>query len=138
MTTPAAPQPDDDRSTAGPRILLVSPDLMSTSRIAGLARDAGGRLETLRSLDEQPPEGPFDLVLLDLQAVAGDPAVLVSRVRGIIDDQRSRTGCTARLVAYGPHVAKDRLDQATSAGADAAVSRGELLGGFPAILRRWA
>ena len=65
---------------AGPRILLVSPDLLSTSRIAGLARDAGGRLETLRSLEDQPPEGPFQLVLLDLQAVAGDPAVLVSRV----------------------------------------------------------
>jgi hypothetical protein len=137
VTAPAAPQPESDRSAAGPRILLVSPDLMSTSRIAGLTRDACGRLETLRSLDDQPPEGPFHLVLVDLQALAGDPAVLVSRVRGIIDDQRSRTGCAARLVAYGPHVAKDRLDQAKAAGADAVVSRGELLGGFPAILRRW-
>lgn len=127
----------EGKAADGPRILLVSPDLLSTSRIAGLARDAGGRLETLRSLDDTPPEGPFQLVLLDLQAVAGDPAVLVSRVRGIIDDQRSRTGVGARLVAYGPHVAKDRLDQAAAAGADAAVSRGELLGGFPAILRRW-
>jgi len=122
---------------AGTRILLVSPDLLSTSRIAGLVRDAGGRLETLRSLEDQPPEGPFQLVLLDLQAVAGDPAVLVSRVLALIDGQRSRTGCGARLVAFGPHVAKDRLDQAAAAGADAAVSRGELLGSFPAILRRW-
>jgi hypothetical protein len=47
------------------------------------------------------------------------------------------TGKAARLVAFGPHVAKDRLDQAAAAGADAAVSRGELLGGFPAIVRRW-
>ena len=126
-----------DRAGDGPRILLVSPDLLSTSRIAGLARDAGGRLETLRSLDDTPPEGPFHLVLLDLQALAGDPAVLVSRTLAIVDAQRSRTGCAAKLVAFGPHVAKDRLDQAQAAGADAAVSRGELLGGFPAILRRW-
>jgi hypothetical protein len=136
MTTDGG-SPSPQERGAGPRILLVSPDLMSTSRIAGLARDAGGRLETLRSLDDQPPEGPFQLFLLDLQAVAGDPAVLVSRVRAAIDAQRSRTGCGATLVAFGPHVAKERLEQAAAAGADAAVSRGELLGGFPAILRRF-
>ena len=137
MTTPAAPQPEDAPSAVGPQILLVSPDLMSTSRIAGLARDAGGRLETLRSLDDQPPEGPFQLFLLDLQALAGDPAVLVSRVRAVLEVQRSRTGCNATLVAFGPHVAKERLEQAAAAGADAVVSRGEMLGGFPAILRRF-
>ena len=137
MTTLMPGSPAADAAGDGPRILLVSPDLLSTSRIAGLARDAGGRLETLRSLDDPPPDGPFQLVLLDLQAVSGDPAVLVSRVLALIDVQRSRTGCHAKLVAFGPHVAKDRLDQAQAAGADAAVSRGELLGGFPAILRRW-
>lgn len=137
MTTPMPGPSAGDAPGDGPRILLVSPDLLSTSRIAGLARDAGGRLETLRSLDDPPPDGPFQLVLLDLQAVSGDPAVLVSRVLALIDGQRTRTGCNAKLVAFGPHVAKDRLDQATAAGADAAVSRGELLGGFPAILRRW-
>jgi hypothetical protein len=129
--------PAGDARADGPWILLVSPDLLSTSRIAGLARDAGGRLETLRSLDDPPPGGPFQLVLLDLQALPGDPAVLVSRVLAVIESQRSRTGCAAKLVAFGPHVAKDRLDQAKAAGADAAVSRGELLGGFIAILRRW-
>jgi hypothetical protein len=40
-------------------------------------------------------------------------------------------------VAFGPHVAKDRLEQAKAAGADASVSRGELLGGFPAIVKQW-
>ena len=130
-------EPADGRTADGLRILLISPDLLSTSRIAGLARDAGGRMETLRNLDDAPPDGPYQLMLLDLQALAGDPAVLVSRVRSLIDAQRSRTGCAAKLVAFGPHVAKDRLDQARAAGADAAVSRGELLGGFPAIVRRW-
>jgi hypothetical protein len=131
------PPTADDRGGAGPLILLVSPDLLSTSRLAGLAREAGGRLETLRSLDDPLPGGPYDLVLLDLQAVIGDPAVVVTRVHAIIESQRTQTGKAGRLVAFGPHVAKDRLDQAKAAGADAAVSRGELLGGFPAILSRW-
>ena len=127
----------DDRGGDGPRILLVSPDLLSTSRIAGLAREAGGRLETLRSLDDPLPGGPYDLVLLDLQTVNGDAAVLVTRVLAILEPQRTQTGRAARLVAFGPHVAKDRLDQATAAGTDASVSRGEILGGFPAIVKRW-
>ena len=60
----------DDQGGEGPQILLVSPDLLSTSRIAGLAREAGGRLATLRNLDDPLPSGWYDLVLLDLQGVA--------------------------------------------------------------------
>jgi len=131
------PTTADDHGGDGPQILLVSSDLLSTSRIAGLARDAGGRLEMLRSLDDPLPGGPYDLVLLDLQTVNGDAGVLVTRVLAILKPQRVQTGKAARLVAFGPHVAKDRLEQAQAAGADASVSRGEILGGFPAIVKRW-
>jgi len=128
----------DDQGGEGPQILLVSPDLLSTSRIAGLAREAGGRLATLRNLDDPLPSGSYDLVLLDLQAMSGDPAVLVTKVIALLNPQReSQPRKLARIVAFGPHVAKDRLDQAKAAGADASVSRGELLGGFPAIVKRW-
>jgi hypothetical protein len=123
--------------TGGIRILLVSPDLMATSRIAGLGRAADCAVETLRSLDGSPQGGPYDLVLLDLQAVAGDPAVLVSRIRGLVEAAAGQAGRPFRLVAFGPHVAKQRLDEARAAGADDAVSRGELLGSFPALVRRW-
>jgi hypothetical protein len=34
-------------------------------------------------------------------------------------------------------VAKQRLEDARAAGADEAISRGELLGGFPALVNRW-
>lgn len=118
------------------RILLVSPDLLSTSRIAGLARPLPAQVETLRSLDDTP-RGPHDLVLLDLQAVPGDPAVVVARLRSIIEAQRAASGSHAKLVAFGPHVAKERLAEAQAAGADAVVSRGELLGAFPALVKRW-
>ncbi len=119
------------------KILLVSPDLLSTSRIAGLARPLPARVETLRSLDDEPREGPFDLVLLDLQSLAGDAAVIVTGVAKLIEKQAAATGRSAKLVAFGPHVHKDRLADAVAAGADAAVSRGELLGSFAGLVNRW-
>ena len=119
------------------QILLVSPDLMSTSRIAGLARSANARLETLRSLHETPKSGPFAIALIDLQALDGDAAVLVSRVRAILETLPAQADAPFRLIAFGPHVHKQRLEDATAAGADAAVSRGELLGGFAGLINRW-
>jgi len=120
----------------GIRILLVSPDLLATSRIADLARPLAARVETLRSLGGEPPAGPFDLVLLDLQALPGDAAVLVRQAAQIALDA-GPDGRAARLVAFGPHVQKERLADAVAAGADAAVSRGELLGSFAGLVRRW-
>jgi len=127
-----------DHSSRTLKILLVSPDLLATSRIAGLCRETGASLETLRSLDDAPHGGPHDVLLLDLQALADDPAVVVTRARGLCggrggsDQERS-----LRIVAFGPHVARDRLALARDAGADETVSRGELLGGFPGLIRRW-
>lgn len=119
------------------RILLVSPDLMSTSRIAGLARPLGGQVETLRSLDQTPQGGPFDLVLVDLQGLPGDAAVIMARVRAIMASHAMQGEVPVRLVAFGPHVQRQRLDDAIAAGALAAVSRGELLGGFAGLVGRW-
>ena len=118
-------------------ILLVSPDLLSTSRIAGLAKDMSAQVETLRSLDDTPRGGPFDLVLIDTGSVLGDPAVSVARVRAIVDGQQTQVGRVPKLIAFGPHVAKQRLDNAKAAGADDTVSRGELLGAFPTLVKRW-
>jgi len=120
------------------RILLVSPDLMATSRVAALGREHGARVETLRTLDGPAPEGPCDVVLLDLQGVPGDAAVIVSRLRAVVGEPQGDARATLpRLVAFGPHVARQRLDDAVAAGADEAISRGELLGSFPALVRRW-
>lgn len=118
------------------QILLISPDLMSTSKLAGLTRQADGLLETLRSLEDSPRGSHFDVVLLDVQAFADDPAVLVARVLGLLDSLPEKKP-PARLIAFGPHVHKQRLDEAVAAGVDEAVSRGELFGGFPSLIRRW-
>lgn len=112
-------------------VLLVSPDLMVTSRLAGLARDVPARIETLRSLDG-PAAGARHcrLAIIDLGAVDGDPAVVIAKVRSIV---RADTV----VAAFGPHVARQRLDDARAAGADHVVSRGELLGAFASLVRRW-
>lgn len=119
------------------RILLVSPDLMSTSRMAGLARSIDAQIETLRSLDQQPQGGPYGLVLVDLQAMPGDAAVIMARVQAIMAACVGQGDQPVRIVAFGPHVHKQRLDDAKAAGALAAVSRGELLGGFAGLVARW-
>lgn len=120
----------------GPAILLVSPDLFTSSRIAGLARDVGGSLTTLRGPGQPTSGGPWDLVLVDLQGLAGDPAAIVAAVLAGPARPAAEGVRPARIVAFGPHVAKERLDRARAAGADAAVSRGELLGDFAGVVAR--
>lgn len=120
-----------------PRILVISPDLMVTSRLGALAGGCQATIVTLRSPDATPAEGPFDLVLLDLQALAGDAAGLVAKARSLIAGLSPSAGGEVKLIAFGPHVAKQRLDEAKAAGATDAISRGELLGAFPAVVSRW-
>jgi DNA-binding response OmpR family regulator len=111
-------------------VLLVSSDLMATSRLAAAGREAGAEVETLASIAGTPRSAAYDAVLLDLQSLAGDPAGHISRGRAL-------GGNGAKVIAFGPHVWKDRLDAAVAAGADHAVSRGEVMTGLPALLAGW-
>ena len=114
-----------------PQVLLISSDLMASSRLAGAVRSAGAELETLAGAAGVPRAGGFDIVLLDLQSLTADPASLVARAREL-------GGPAAKVVAFGPHVWQDRLDAAVAAGADEAVSRGAMMGDVAAVIRRWA
>ena len=129
----AAGAEGNDRGLA---LLLVSPDLFTSSRIAGLARDVRGTLTTLRGPTQPTSGGPWDLVLVDLQALAGDPETILAGVRAGPARPATAGGPVPRIVAFGPHVAKERLERALAAGAHAAVSRGELLGDFAAVIAR--
>lgn len=122
--------PDPDR------LLLVSPDLMVSSRVAGLAARCGATADTIRDLDAVPPAAAYRLVILDLQGLPGDAGALVEQARERLAALGPRPGVGPAVIACGPHVAVDRLEAARAAGADQVVSRGELLGAFAAVVER--
>lgn len=117
-------------------ILLLSPDLMVSSRIAGLAATIPATVESLGPASQAPRGGPFAVIVVDLQVNGLSASVLVERAKGIRDSQTAAGQPPAGIVAFGPHVAVDRLAEASQAGADLVVSRGELLGALPAVVDR--
>ena len=117
--------------SASPAILLISPDLMLTSQLSGLAAGIDSTLETLSCCDATATGGRFDLVLIDLGNLRDSPTDLLRQLTGSLAQQ------PGAIVAFGPHVHKERLDAAVQAGCTEAVSRGELIGSFAACVRRW-
>jgi DNA-binding NarL/FixJ family response regulator len=113
-------------------MLLISPDLMLTSRVAGLAAAAGWNLEVRPAASTPPANERYDLAVLDLGGLRPPPAELIQQLRANLSTQHS-----IRIVAFGPHVQHERLQAAVDAGAVDAVSRGEFLGNFAACLARW-
>lgn len=114
-------------------ILLISSDLMVSSRIAGAAAAIPGTVEAIGPA-ATPRGGPYDVIVVDLQCAGRGAAELVGRAREIAAPRVG--GRPAGIVAFGPHVAHERLAEAASAGADLVVSRGELLGALPGIVER--
>ena len=118
------------------RILLISPDLMVSSRIAGLAAGLGVAVDTVVAVDATPPAGGYRVAILDLQGLRGDAADLVTRARARLATLGPGQGRGPAIVAFGPHVAADVLAAARAAGADDVVSRGALLGDFAGVIDR--
>ncbi len=117
-------------------ILLLSPDLMVSSRIAGLAAAIPATILTLAPAAAAPRSGPFAVIVVDLQVNGQSATALLERAKGVRDGQTAAGGQRAAIIAFGPHVAVDRLTEAATAGADLVVSRGELLGALPAVVER--
>lgn len=114
-------------------ILLVTRDLMVASRIAGAAAPIPAIVETLAPAGT-PRGGPYDVVLVDLQTPGIAAADLVAAARSIVAAHAHLRG--GAVLAFGPHVATDRLAEASAAGADLVVSRGEVLGSLRAVIDR--
>ena len=114
-------------------ILLITSDLMVASRIAGAAAPIPATAESIGPAAD-PKGGPYDVIVVDLQTAGRGATELVSRARTIAEAQAHLR--PAKIVAFGPHVAVDRLAEAGRAGADLVVSRGELLGALPAVVDR--
>lgn len=112
-------------------VLLITTDLMISSTLEGAARQAAAELSVAgpanaaaRAADAAP-----SLAIIDL-AGASDVPALVAELRAAAPD--------AKLLAFGPHVHKTKLELAQQAGCDFVMSRGQLHHSAAAILAELA
>lgn len=105
-------------------ILYLAADLIWASKIKGTA-DALGvparPVRTMEMLEARLAEGGVKALVLDLDKPQ-EAMAMIARVRsgagGGVPEPR------IRILAWGPHVAKDLLQQARDAGADDVLTRG--------------
>lgn len=107
------------------RILLLTDDLMASSRIA-TAAGGGWSVDVRRGAVPPADATACDVVLIDLQSCP-DPAPTIAALR-------ATAGFSASIVVFGPHVWQERLDAALAAGADATATRGEVMQGLGRVL----
>jgi DNA-binding NarL/FixJ family response regulator len=120
-------------ATDTPLALLLSDDLMFTSRITGTARDLGLMVKVARTPEvllslarQQTPR----CVLLDL---ANPGLVLADFLRQLAEVCNP----LPRLVAYGSHVDTETLRAARAAGCDLVLPRSKFVEELPKALTQW-
>ena len=112
---------------------MLTTDLLLQSQLAGAAQVAGASVAVVATVDalrDKIAADPPRLVILDLGNTALDPRTVVSEVRAVASE--------VAIVAFGPHVNRERLDTARAAGCDVVMSRGQFHAQMPAILQRFA
>ena len=112
-------------------MLALVADLIFAARIRGASEAAGTPVDTLRSpeeLLERAIAAPPALILVDLDARAGRPAALITRLK---EDPRT---AAVRVVAFVSHVREDAMAEARAAGADRVMARGAFVRELNAIL----
>jgi CheY-like chemotaxis protein len=113
--------------------LLLSDDLIFTSRILGTARDLGFSFKSARSADsleamarQQTPH----CVLLDLSNPGLNIQRLIQRLREVCDPM-------PHVVAYGSHVDAETLRAGRDAGCDLVLPRSKFVEALPTALPEW-
>jgi CheY-like chemotaxis protein len=113
--------------------LLLSDDLIFTSRVAGIARDQGFTIRAARSVEalesfarSEPPR----CVIVDL----ANPGLVIADLIG-----RLGVVCPVmpRVVAYGPHVDAAVLRAAREAGCEPVLPRSKFVEQLPQALAGW-
>lgn len=114
--------------------LLLSDDLIFTSRVTGTARDLGLTVRAARSadlLEALARTAAPRLVLIDLGNPGLDVPNLLRRLRAACPD-------LPRIVAYGSHVDAAGLRAAREAGCDLVLPRSKFVEELPGKLPEWA
>lgn len=100
--------------------LLITTDLMIASHVEGAAKRQAASLDVVSYADaiqRVQHESP-ELVAVDLSTMPGD---LLHELQHL----RKHCGTQTKLLAFGPHVHREKLDAARAAGCDLVLSRGE-------------
>jgi len=112
--------------------LLLSDDLIFTSRIAGTAKELGLTVQAVRSqqaLEELAAHYAPRCVMLDLANPGLNVSELVARLKS--------GGAPPYVVAYGSHVHAAALKAARDAGCDLVLPRSKFVEELPHALPRW-
>ena len=123
MNLPDIPQTDTVRNG-----ILLSQDLLFTSKITGTARELGYVVSIVvnkTSAMEAIRAHPVAVVFLDLTAGGLTAPEAIRSYREI-------AGQETVLVAFGPHVDVDTLDAARQAGCDIVMPRSQFSAQLPA------
>jgi CheY-like chemotaxis protein len=118
---------------AGPEGLLLSDDLIFTSRITGTARGLGLTVRAARSADalvELARQSPPRAVLIDLSNPGLALPELLRRLAEVCPT-------VPRVVAYGSHVDAATLRAAREAGCDPVLPRSKFVEELPRALPEW-
>ncbi len=114
-------------------VLILTSDLLLQSQLAGAAGRAECTVEsatTVESLLERANDARPELVCLDLSHAGLDPASVVPQVK--------QATPSATIVAFAPHVHRQRLAAAEQAGCDVVLSRGQFHADMESLLREHA
>jgi hypothetical protein len=128
-----AASPASTSAASGPNGLLLSRDLIFTTKIRTTAAELGYEIRAVSDVKlaesliaEQRPRVVFvDLTAGDLCA----PSALRSF--------RKLAGASAWFVAFGPHVDTDVLAAASAAGCQAVMPRSRFASALPELIRRY-
>jgi hypothetical protein len=106
----------NDTEASQDGVLMLSGDLMFSSRVKASVQRAGKRFQLSGSL----PDGELDsiaFVIVDLSTRSGV-------LPGIAEQCAARCP-SAKLIAYGPHVQVDKLEAARAAGIGTVMTNGQ-------------
>lgn len=113
-----------------PHGLLLTRDLMFTSKITSTAASLGLRIDTVSTVEQlqlRAAEAPPRVVFLDLNCPDFDPMLVVAAL-----PRESRP----RVIAFGSHVDEARLNEARAAGCDDVLPRSKFSATLPELLRQ--
>lgn len=125
------PMTNAARSAPPPRGVLMTQDLIFSTKVADTARALEAEVAIAPDVDRAvclARERMPGVVFLDLGLPETDLAALVARLREAAGD--------VPVIAYGPHVDRDRFAAASAAGCDV-LPRGRFSSSLPELIRRY-